>query len=510
MNKTPRPTLILSPLARSGKRDDENARLIYSELPQAFADAGSECTVLPLVGLDQAQARAEMLAAFRYHKRFEDALFIDSDITTHPQFILKLATLQEPLLACSYEDREPDQGVGDDGGVGAYLLETGGKKTLEVREGMQMLPIRGCGLGLTRIRRSVVETLWEKGKEAQGIFAKGEEDHINFWISHFPGLMGLEVAGLFEPIVHEHPDGSGILRRRPEDLSFFTRCRHAGFQAYCPAQIPLVHAGRGGRSFYDAMVEEQRLHDARTRRVAFDLKECPENLVGGTAFVLDGAYDIPGLMLGDQPRILDIGGNVGGFTKFARIRFPGCIIHAFEPNPEIADIYERNMMGIPRSEVALHRLAVTGTEATKIMLFEGCGNDGEATIHPIKGAHQSEGFEVEALPARKLPPCELLKIDTEGAEREIMMKYPHWDTVKGVMLEWHNYEDYHWMIRFLHAKGFAVVVDRTRGRAGVDRELCFARPEAMSTYVPPNSNGIADKILAGVAELATTAGGEAE
>lgn len=481
--KKPRSTLILSPLSRAGMRHDENATFIKSVLPDAFAAVGVECTHFPLIGLDQAQARAEMLSAFYYHKQFEDALFIDSDIVTHPDYVLKLATLEEPLLACCYEDRLPNTGIGEDGGTGAFLADTQGYQPVVMREGMHMLPMRGGGLGLTRIRRSVVDGLWDWAR-ANPISCLDDPKNTfttRFYTSHYPGLMGLEVCGLFDPITHEHPEGSGVLRRRPEDLSFFHRCQMAGFQAYAPIEVPLIHAGRGGRSMYDAMIEDERLKSARRRRVAFELLECPENMVGGCAHVLDGAYDIPGLELEPGETILDLGANIGSFSAWALHRFPDCVIQAYEPDAKNAQAYRVNVSQL-HSRATLHQVAVTGSEATRILLHSGKGNDGEHTIHPVKGVHADEGTEVEALPARKLPPAAILKIDTEGAEREILEKYQHWTGVKAVLLEWHSYQDYHYLQGFLRERGFRPYVDRSRGRAALDRELCFARPEALSTH----------------------------
>lgn len=484
MIKRPRSTLILSPLSRAGMRHDENARFIYSELPQAFAEAGAECTVFPLVGLDQAQARAEMLSAFRYHKQFDDALFIDSDIVTHPQYVLKLATLDEPLLACCYEDRLPNTGIGDDGGTGAFLADTGGGQELVAREGMQMLPIRGAGLGLARIRREVVDGLWEWCKN-NPIAEPGPNEFLNkFWVSHFPGLMGLEICGAFEPITHEHPDNSGVPRRRPEDLSFFHRCRLAGFQAYAPVEIPVIHAGRGGRSMYDAMIEDERLRKARARRVAFELAVCPDDMIQGCAHVLDGAYDIPGLELEPGEVVLDLGANVGSFAMWASKRWPLCRIHCYEPDPKNADSLRANVDGKIAPPVHVHECAVVGPEATRVMLHRGKGNAGEATVHPLKGVHEGGSFEVTAMTARNLPAASVLKLDTEGAEREILEKYPaeFWPRVKAVVLEWHSYQDYHYLQGFMRERGFRPYVDRSRGRAALDREICFARPEALRPH----------------------------
>jgi hypothetical protein len=50
------------------------------------------------------------------------------------------------------------------------------------------------------------------------------------------------------------------------------------------------------------------------------------------ADVLAGSYDIP-FNPEKPPVILDIGANIGAFTSWAAKRWPGCVIHAYEPHP---------------------------------------------------------------------------------------------------------------------------------------------------------------------------------
>lgn len=482
MTKAPRSTLILSPLSRAGMRHDDNARFIYSDLPEAFAEAGSVCAVLPLVGLDQAQARAEMLAAFMHHHDYEDALFIDSDCTTSPRVVLKLAQLETEILACAYEDRLPEHGKGDDGGSGAFWLDTPGRCTLEVREGMRMLKIKGTGLGLTRIRRSAIEKLWKWAEETGG---------APFWLSHFPGMHGMPVGGFFEQIVHEFPAGTGLIRRRSEDMSFFDRCYRAGIEVWCPAEVAIAHGGRAGKSLYDAMIEDERIRKNERSRVAGKLLTWPDNMTDGLAFVLEGAYDVPGLELEPGEVVLDIGANVGSFAAWAADRWPLCKIKCFEPHPEVADMLEKNTKGRIAPVVEINRVAVVGSGATRVMLHEGLANLGATTVFPLVGVHKQDGFEVPARHARTLPPASIIKCDAEGAEVEIIQHYPHWEGLKAVLLEWHTFGDYKKLHELCISKGLVPIVDRSRGRSSDHRELCFVRRDVLKeSHKVARANGV--------------------
>lgn len=151
--------------------------------------------------------------------------------------------------------------------------------------------------------------------------------------------------------------------------------------------------------------------------------------------VLDGEYDIPGLELGDNPTIIDIGGNYGAFIEWALKRFPGAQIISYEPHPETFKTLVQNFGEHPK--VTLINAAVyVGTD--KIMLCEGVNNVGEATIYGKVG---SKEYAVDVVDAATLPPCDFLKLDCEGAESIILSNYKHIDTLKGIALECHSKKD---------------------------------------------------------------------
>ena len=467
MNK-PRPLMVLMPLsgARTLKRETMN---LIRQLDDLFAQAEVPFLPVDCAGFDQAQARDELLAYFRANSTFEDALFLDSDINVDPRVVVLMATLEEPLLVCPYEMRDVPGGMGLEG----WAVDMAGESVnAEVREGKQMMRVRGAGLGCVRVRRQALEQMHifnDEGHDGGGWSAVPVA--APEWISHYPAWNGLLCTGFCTPIVHEHPDGSGVMRRRPEDMSFFARARAAGVDAYALLDAPIWHDARGGRTMLDAILDQERNLAALKKRMSAELAVYPDTMLG-LVDVLDGAYDIHGLSFDTPPTILDIGANVGAFSVWAVKRFPGAQIVAYEPHPEMAMMYTENMRGREA-----RRVAVVGKPLSSptIFLADGPHNPGERTVRPVKGTHLETGLEVPWIAAKDLPPCDVLKIDAEGVEPEILANYPHLMKCTAVMLEWHSALHYRQIREFMMARGFHCLVDRSRGDSKRPRELCFVR-----------------------------------
>lgn len=165
--------------------------------------------------------------------------------------------------------------------------------------------------------------------------------------------------------------------------------------------------------------------------------KCPPNMIEDVRNVFNGEYDIPGLELPDGAVILDIGANVGAFAKWALCRWPNAVVHCYEPNPAALEFLRMNVGHNPA--VTIHDVAVTSQE--RPMLHAGKHNLGEASLFDFGlGKQSSLRQEVKALHPRELPPCAVLKMDTEGSEPDIWRNYRHTPTY-AVMFEFHREED---------------------------------------------------------------------
>jgi predicted RNA methylase len=72
--------------------------------------------------------------------------------------------------------------------------------------------------------------------------------------------------------------------------------------------------------------------------------EVPDSVYGAVVEVLTGEYE-PGYF-GEGLTILDIGANVGSFSLWANLRWPGSTIYAYEPHPGTCAMLKRNLAGL--------------------------------------------------------------------------------------------------------------------------------------------------------------------
>jgi FkbM family methyltransferase len=194
--------------------------------------------------------------------------------------------------------------------------------------------------------------------------------------------------------------------------------------------------------------------------------ECPDMMVPHLKKVLRGEYEIEGLMFEKPPTILDLGANVGAFAIWASQRWPGCIVHCYEPNPEMIDMLRYNTF---QTACYLESVAVSSLPSPTRLHF-GRNNPGEASLYDL-GEQCSEGVDVDTLSPRLLPPCDIMKIDTEGSEVDIVERAPL--PRAAIVLEFHRRGDRILIDRKLTSEGFVLTrADIMRSDRGL---LCYVR-----------------------------------
>lgn len=152
----------------------------------------------------------------------------------------------------------------------------------------------------------------------------------------------------------------------------------------------------------------------------FELR-CPPAMHAHVQSVLAGEYDT--VYPKTDPVILDIGANVGSFAYWASQRWPDSFIHCYEPLPENFALLEANLTPLA-GRVALNHCAVGVPGRRK--LFLGKNNCGEASFFDI-GEQTNEWVYVDTRAPALLPKADILKLDTEGAEVEILSGLPALD-----------------------------------------------------------------------------------
>jgi len=126
----------------------------------------------------------------------------------------------------------------------------------------------------------------------------------------------------------------------------------------------------------------------------------------------------------DVKVVLDIGANIGIASLYFAASFPGATIHAFEPDPGNCELLAANAKAMPR--IRVHRFAL-GAEDGELELFDSDdkSNLGGFSSHGL-GVDQQRSKKVpvrhagHALAAAGIERADVIKIDTEGAEWEIL------------------------------------------------------------------------------------------
>lgn len=159
------------------------------------------------------------------------------------------------------------------------------------------------------------------------------------------------------------------------------------------------------------------------------------------------------------PLIIDGGANIGLAILYFKQQYPDARIIAFEADPEIFQILQRNVQEWGFENVELHNVALW-SEHSRIC-FESEGADaGRVT------ADSREAVQVRAVPLEEYlqEPVELLKLDVEGAEQEILQSCR--DRLHGVrklFVEYHSFanqpQELALLMQILESSGFRIIAE---------------------------------------------------
>lgn len=146
---------------------------------------------------------------------------------------------------------------------------------------------------------------------------------------------------------------------------------------------------------------------------------------------LDDEYGLRSLTRAPET-ILDIGGNVGLFSLYARDCFGNAQIHCYEPNPVLIPYLRGNLEGL---DVRIHEKAVgvnSGVCTLEIASDNRCSSifDGGGDIEIESFEHVLSRFESE---------IDLLKMDIEGGEWPLLFDLDPrvFQKVNRIVMEYH-------------------------------------------------------------------------
>lgn len=155
----------------------------------------------------------------------------------------------------------------------------------------------------------------------------------------------------------------------------------------------------------------------------------PNNMISHIGKIFQGEYAAYSVI--ENPYIIDIGANIGGFAVWAHDFFINPKIDCYEPIKENYNLLRQNTEG---TDIAIRNFAI-GKEDGERQMYYGLHNCGEASLY--SGEEQAkEGEIVKVMSAKHLPKCDIMKIDTEGAEIEILENLVHFPNI--FLIEFHS------------------------------------------------------------------------
>lgn len=369
---------------------------------RAFAD--QKIHMVRVSDSDPRRARNRAAASF-LESDCDRMLFIDSDIGFTAADIKLIAESNEPVVGGIYPIKCME--------LKPCFSTLPGQKPVPVGG---LVPVAWCGTGFLSIKRDVLEAL---------------KTPDNLYTTH-----GRKEWDFFRSGVYDNQYFS-------EDLGFCHAARAAGFSVMVDTRIQLLHEGA-------IKYPIQRKPDY--------LEVVPYSMRCDVEAIWDGEYLIE---LPEHPKtVLDIGGNVGGFTVWAKEQWPEASVYAFEPHPDNAKLFRYNTRAL--SGVTLAEAALISSDDPTVTLIEGEYPGRHSTTIDQGGSKLS----VTALNVAIIPSAEFVKIDTEGAELTILSGLDLSDT-KAVAIEYHSDADATALKSLLVARGFRElqhrVIEKNRG-----------------------------------------------
>lgn len=200
-------------------------------------------------------------------------------------------------------------------------------------------------------------------------------------------------------------------------------------------------------------------------RYAISLPNVPGARVPVYEIVAEDAYRLDWFTrdLPAEYGVLDIGGHIGCFSVALAILRSGAKIWAFEASPSTAAFTQRNVdqNGLT-DQITVENVAVSSSAGT----LEFADNGAASGLNGITSPGGASMISVPAITfaeAKKLSdqPIRLVKIDTEGAEYDIVLGSDpkDWSDVERVVLEFHDVPGHGWseLEAFFTEAGLSVV-----------------------------------------------------
>ncbi len=141
-----------------------------------------------------------------------------------------------------------------------------------------------------------------------------------------------------------------------------------------------------------------------------------------------------------DPVIIDGGSNIGLSIAWFKQQFPTSRITAFEADPRVFDVLQRNMHSLGHDDVELVNKALWNHEGDLEFAVEGADGGRKST-----GSLEPGYREIVRVPATRLvpwlaKPVDMLKLDIEGAEHCVLLDCAdQLGQVSNIFVEYHSF-----------------------------------------------------------------------
>ena len=188
-------------------------------------------------------------------------------------------------------------------------------------------------------------------------------------------------------------------------------------------------------------------------------------LVLGEIYQQPREYEFAQLPAGART-IVDLGANVGFSALYLSERYPEARIYAYEPDPEVLRVAERNLRGHPSIELRL--AAAAAAEGTiELNRFPGgsWGTSMFVTFQEVTDSFAAKAVTLDSIIA-ELGGIDILKIDIEGAEYDVLAASRELGRVGCIVGEVHPLPDRSGEELFAQLDGFELVSSDVRDGQG--------------------------------------------
>lgn len=146
----------------------------------------------------------------------------------------------------------------------------------------------------------------------------------------------------------------------------------------------------------------------------------PIDCFAGIGEVWKGDYGCSKIQVSGKPSVVDIGANIGAFAMWAMYYLKASSIICYEPNPSVFPYLAKNLGAVGETfkdvHVEAHQMAVGDPKEN--VLIQNTRSRMQSSQYEISGGLTAK-YEVRVLEPKDIPPCNVLKMDCEGAEAYI-------------------------------------------------------------------------------------------